>query len=153
MGHLKGLALAVDLAEQQRLLAGKALAQSQRAYGFSQSQLQQLQSYLGDSQSRSVRTGQTLVGGVLLQGHHQFMGRLSLAIGLQEGVLNDVRQQLTAAKQASMAAEFRKASLDRVMRRRADVQARAVDRQEQKQSDEFASQRYARAAVRTSEGE
>jgi flagellar protein FliJ len=153
MEHLKGLALAVDLADRQRLLAGKALAQSQRAYGFSQSQLQQLQSYLGDSQSRSVRTGQTLVGGAVLQGHHQFMGRLSLAIGLQEGVLNEVQQELAVAKKASMAAEFRKASLERVMQRRADVQARALARQEQKQSDEFASQSYARAAVRATEGE
>ncbi len=143
MAPLKGLALALDLADRQRLLAGKALAQSQRAYSFSQSQLQQLQSYLGDSQSRSVRTGQTLVGGAVLQGHHQFMGRLRLAIGLQEGVLNDMQQQLAGAKKASMAAEFRKASLERVLRRRADVQARAVARQEQKQSDDFSSQRSA----------
>jgi flagellar export protein FliJ len=143
MEPLKGLALALDLADRQRLLAGKGLAQAQRAHGFSQSQLQQLQSYLSDSQTRAVRTGQTVAGGAVLQGHHRFIDRLSLAIGLQQGVLNDVQQQLERAKKTAVAAEFRKASLERVLRRRVDVQARAVARQEQQQSDEFASQRSA----------
>jgi hypothetical protein len=66
MEPLKGLALALDLADRQRLLAGKGLAQAQRAHGFSQSQLQQLQSYLSDSQTRAVRTGQTVAGGAPL---------------------------------------------------------------------------------------
>ena len=153
MQYLRGLALALDLAAQQRLLAGKGLAQAQHAYGYSKNQLQQLQAYLGDSQARSVHTGQTVAGGGLLQGRYQFMDRLCLAIGLQEGVLQDVQQKLDAAKKVAVAAQFRRASLERVMQRRLDVQARAAARQEQKQSDDFSSQRYARAAGRSSEGE
>lgn len=153
MRNLKGLALAMDLADRQRLQAGKGLAQSQRAYGFTQSQLQQLESYQEDAQARWVTAGRQAVGGELLQGRYRFMDRLGLAINLQEGVLKDVEQQLETAKKKSLAAEFRLTNLQRMMAKRLALQAQALARQAQKQTDEFASQRYASAAVRQREGE
>jgi flagellar FliJ protein len=152
MRTLKGLALVMDLADRQRLQAGKCLAQSQRVYGFTQSQLQQLESYQEDSQARWVMEGRQVVGGELLQGRYRFMDRLGLAINLQEGVLKEVQQQLETAKKKSVAAEFRLVSLQRVMAKRSELQAQELARKAQKQTDEFASQRYASSAVRHQEG-
>lgn len=152
MRNLKGLALAMDLADRQRLQAGQGFAQSQRAYGFTQSQLQQLESYQEDAQARWTMAGRQAVGGESLQGRYRFMDRLGMAINLQEGVLKDVEQQLEAAKKKSVAAEFRLVSLQRVLAKRSALQAQALARQAQKQTDEFASQRYASAAVRQQKG-
>lgn len=152
MHHLKGIALAIDLAERQRKAASNGLVQSQRAYGFSQSQLRQLEDYLGDSEARWLKTSQQTLGVERLQGQYGFVDRLRQAIGLQEGVLDQLQEQCDQAKKKSIAAEFRLAILQRMMEKKLALHARAMTRQEQKQTDEFASQQYARANARQQEG-
>ena len=74
----------------------------------------------------------------LMQHHYQFMGRLTQAIALQDGVLTGTGQRVEAAKQLVLQAEFRLASLKQVLSSRQAELAKVQQRRDQKQMDEFA---------------
>jgi flagellar FliJ protein len=78
---------------------------------------------------------------------------LRYAIGLQNGVLEDLNRQLEGAKKRTLEAEFRLAGLEKVMHRKKTDLAKALSRREQKQMDEFASMQYSRAVLRLGRGE
>ena len=152
MHNLKGMALAIELAERQQKEASNRFAQSQRDYGYSKRQLRELEDYLGDSEKRWIKTSQQALGVERLQGQYGFVDRLHQAIGLQEGVLYQLQEKCEQAKKKSQTAEFRLAILQRMMEKKQGLQVRALTRQEQKQTDEFASQQFARANARQQEG-
>ena len=80
---------------------------------------------------------------VVLQHHHQFMGRLEHAIGLQSGVVQEQARRVEQARQALLQAELRLTSLRKVVERKQHELAIAQMRREQKQTDERASLRLA----------
>jgi flagellar protein FliJ len=153
MSALKSVALAIDVATRKRDQAGKQLVQAQRACLFAQGQLDQLESYAADSEARWTAAAQVSMTPELLQHHYQFMGRLRDAIGLQNGVMADLNRQLDAARQLTLDAEFRLASLRKVMSRQLADRAVTLARREQKQMDEFAAMQFARTAIRPRWGE
>jgi flagellar FliJ protein len=67
------------------------------------------------------------------------MARLQQAVELQQGALATSASKVQAAEQQLLQAEFRIASLKLVIGKRQDDLAKAQQRQEQKQMDEFAS--------------
>jgi len=153
MSALKSVALAIDVASRQRDQAGKLLMQAQRACQYAQGQLDQLQSYAADSESRWMAAAQISMAPELLQHHYQFMNRLRHAIGMQDGVMADLQRQLDAAKKRSLQAEFRLAGLQQVLKNKQAEQAAVMARREQKQTDEFAAMQFARGRSRPRHGE
>ncbi len=147
MAALKGLALAMELAEHQRVLAGMNLVQIQGAFGSARNQLHQLESYLLDSEARWLASSQSQMDPGLLQDHYKFIGRLRHAIGLQSGVLSDIKLHLDEAKKSFLAAELRLNSLQCMMKKRTEIGNKNIARREQKFTDEFASQQHVRAVA------
>lgn len=153
MSALKSVVLAIGVATRQRDLAGKQLVQAQRTCQFAQGQLDQLESYAADSESRWMASAQISMSPELLQHHYQFMDRLRHAIGLQYGVMGDLERQRDAVKKVALDAEFRLAGLQRVMHKiQADL-AKVMAKREQKQMDEFAAMQFARVKSRPRHGE
>lgn len=153
MSALKSVVLAIDVAIRKRDQAGKQLMQAQRTYQFAQGQLDQLESYAADSESRWTASAQISMSPELLQHHYQFMGRLRHAIGLQDGVMSDLKRQLDEAKKLALEAEIRLAGLQTVMKKKQVDIAIVMARREQKQMDEFAAMQYARTATQPQYGE
>jgi len=153
MSALKSVALAIEVATRKRDQAGKLMVQADRACHFAQSQLEQLESYAADTESRWIAVAQVSISPTLLLHHYQFMDRLRYAIGLQSGVLDDLKRHLDVAKKWTLDAEFRLAGLEKVMHKKKADLATVLSRREQKQMDEFASMQYTRAAQRLSRGE
>jgi flagellar protein FliJ len=153
MSALKSVALAIEVATRKRDQAGKLMVQADRACHFAKSQLEQLEGYAADTESRWMAVAQVSISPTLLLHHYQFMDRLRYAIALQSGVLDDLNRQLEAAKKRTLEAEFRLAGLEKVMHKKKTDLATVLSRREQKQMDEFASMQYSRAARRLGTGE
>ena len=139
MSALKSISLAIELSVIKRDQALAQLQKTVQAHAFAQDQQQQLQQYADETDARWTRSGQAGTTPELMQHHYQFMGRLTQAIALQDGVLSGTTQRVEAAKQLLLQAEFRLASLKQVLASRQADLAKSQQRREQKQMDEFAA--------------
>jgi flagellar FliJ protein len=81
------------------------------------------------------------------------MGRLHHAIHLQSDVVIRTREQLELAQRNLLQAEFRMASLSQLLKARQDALRIKQNRQEQRQTDEFAAMLHARTRAKTLSGE
>ena len=143
MHSLNAFQTAVSLATRERDAAAQRLASARQSWLAAQVQLDQLQSYAGETEARWAQ--QALRCTPEIMGHHyQFMERLNHAIRLQTGV---VAQQADAVKLVAdrlRLAETRREGLLQVHAKRVAEQRRVLDRREQKASDERAALQYSR---------
>jgi flagellar FliJ protein len=143
---LKSIELAIEVATRRRDQADQALMQARRAVQFAQTQLDQLESYAVDTQGRwSTAAGAT--SSILLHHHYQFMDRLQHAIGLQAGVIEDLKRQAEMARQRCLQEEVRVAGLKQVMKKKLSARDLLLLRREQRQMDELASLKHTRSAA------
>lgn len=147
MSALKSLALAIELATRKRDAADQALMQARRAVQHAQDQLEQLQSYAGESEARWATANAATVSAEIMQHQQHFMQRLRHAIGLQDGVLADLQRQAEAARQRRLQEEVRLAALEQLLKKKVAERSRLAARREQKQMDDLAALKYARAAA------
>ncbi|MBU3737382.1 MAG: flagellar export protein FliJ [Rhodoferax sp.] len=139
MSSLSSLQVALKVAEMHRDQAGVALGTAVQQETFARDQLQQLQSYAHETESRWLRTGQSGLTPGLMQHHYQFMGRLDHATGLQHAVVEEARRRVERQRRVVMDAEMRVSTLQKLLqRKRADAQA-AEARRDQREMDEFAA--------------
>jgi flagellar FliJ protein len=144
MAALKSITLAIDLATVKRDQAMAQLKKTLQAQAFAQSQMDQLQQYSQETELRWMQNAQKSTTPELMHHHYQFMERLNQAIAMQDGVLVNTGQRVEAAKQVVLQTEFRLASLKQVLASRQADMAKALERREQKQMDEFAAQQTQR---------
>jgi flagellar FliJ protein len=147
MSAVKSLALAIEVATRRRDQADQALMQAHRAVQHAQDQLAQLQSYAGETEARWATANAVTVSAELMQHQQHFMQRLRHAIGLQGGVMADLQRQAEAARQRRLQEEVRLAALEQLLKKKLADRARLEARREQKQMDELAVLKYARAAA------
>ena len=147
---LQSFIVAIQLAERRRDAARQAVSNLQNARVAAQGQLDQLQGYAQETQGRWGASEGRVMQPVVLQHHHQFMGRLEHAIGLQGQVVRTQDQRVAGARQTLLQAELRLASLRKVLERRQAELALAQQRREQKATDERAALRLAGATARYS---
>lgn len=147
---LQSFIVAIQLAERRRDAARQAVSNLQNARAAAQGQLDQLQGYAQETQGRWGASEGRVMQPVVLQHHHQFMGRLEHAIGLQGQVVRTQDQRVAGARQTLLQAELRLASLRTVLERRQAELALAQQRREQKATDERAALRLAGATARHS---
>lgn len=134
--------VAVNVAERKRDEARQILQNAQAAQQAAKGQLSQLEGYAQETQERwGAREGACLKPEVMYH-HHQFMGRLGHAAGLQSGVVADQAQRVEAASQQLLAAELRLASLRKVLEARRRDMDQQQARRDQKQMDERAAIKY-----------
>jgi flagellar FliJ protein len=144
MSAFESLALAIEVATRRRDQAEQGVQQAQRALRHAQAQLEQLSSYAQETGERWATAQARTFSAELMRHRHSFMQRLEHAIGLQQGVLADLQQQLQQAQQQRVRQEQRLAALQQLLQRRLTERARAEARREQKQLDDWVSQSHAR---------
>jgi len=149
MPHLKGLALAIELATRQRDEAVAALLQAQQVCQGAQDQMGQLESYAQETESHWALGARTSANPEIIRHYDQFMDRLQQAVELQQGVLNEQSQALVAARQRVMAAEIRMAGFKRLLEKRRTAHQRIQAGREQKQLDELSALQFRRLHANT----
>lgn len=141
MSAIKSFLLAIEMATRKRDQVSQGLMQAQNSYLFAQDQMNQLQTYAAETESRWTAAAQISTSTEMLRHHYQFMGRLQHAMDLQKGALENESRKVGLAKQAVLEAEFRLVSLKQVLEKKQADLAVLQSRREQKQMDEFASMR------------
>ena len=153
MSELKSIVLAIELATRKRDDLAKAAARMEKTLQFAKVQMNQLEGYAAETDARWIQSGTEGRSVELMRHHYQFMERLQHAIGLQSGVMANTGQQVEAAKQLLLQAEYRLAGLNQVLKtRQAEVLLRE-QRREQRQTDEFAAMLHARNTRMSRSGE
>lgn len=142
-----GLQLAIELAERKRDERAQVLAQAQRQVLVGQQQLQQLQSYAGDTDTRWTQGHNMALSAELIRHHYQFVERLQHAIGMQDGVIANLVRQENQCRAALVQAEMRLSGLKQVLEARKQLLVAAEQRREQGRMDEMAALVYARRVV------
>lgn len=140
------LSVAVEMATRQRDEARRVLQHAQGAQRAAQDQLQVLQSYAQETESRWGMRAQATVAPEVMFHHYHFMGRLDHAAGLQSGVVDDHAQRVALAQQQLRDAEVRLASLRKLLEKRQMEALQAQARRDQKMTDERAALRHRSSA-------
>lgn len=152
MSVLRGLLVAIELAQRQRDDAGQALAQAVRRLDRAREQLEQLQSYASDTSARWSVASQASATPQIVGHYYQFIERLEQTIVLQQGVVRDLQSQREAARGVLLDAELRVAGLGQVLEQRRTELAHAQRRRDQKESDELAASMHRRTVLATDTG-
>lgn len=145
MTLLKTLAVAVNVAGGKRDAASQAVGHAQQRYIAARDQLNQLETYAKETEDRWMKQAQTCALPELMHHHYQFMERLEQAKQMQQGMLAEEARRVDAAKKQLADAEIRLATLKQVCRKKQLDADRAQSRREQKQTDEFAAQRFGKS--------
>ena len=141
MSAIKSFLLAIEMATRKRDQASQGLMQAQNSSLFAQDQMNQLQTYAAETESRWTAAAQISTSTEKLRHHYQFMGRLQHAMDLQKQALENESRKVALAKKGVLDAEFRLVSLKQVLEKKQADLAVLQARREQKQMDEFASMR------------
>lgn len=142
MSSLNSLAVAVDVASRKRDAARKVLQDALAAQQAARAQLDQLEDYARETESRWGVKADTAMQPEVMYHHYQFMNRLGHAASIQTGVVSDQAGRVESAQRALLEAELRLTSLRKVVdKRRHDLELQQM-RRDQKQTDERAALQY-----------
>ena len=151
MSSLDALSVAVEVASRKRDDARKVLQDTLAAEQAARAQLDQLEDYARETESRWGMKADTAMQPEVMYHHYQFMDRLGHAAGVQTTVVGDHAARVEKARRTLLDAELRLASLRKVMeKRKADLDLVQM-RRDQKQTDERAALQY-RSAMEGSAG-
>ena len=151
MSNLNALSVAVEVASRKRDDARKVLQDTLAAEQAARAQLNQLEDYARETESRWGMKADTAMQPEVMYHHYQFMDRLGHAAGVQTTVVGDHAARVEKARRTLLDAELRLASLRKVMdKRKADLDLVQM-RRDQKQTDERAALQY-RSAMEGSAG-
>ena len=153
MTNLSGIRLAIELAAKQRDICQRRLAVLERHSAAALGQMEQLRSYATDKDAGWIDAAPGIFSGELIRHHYQFMERLQQALEMQTEVLGQANSQVSEARAALANAEIRLEGLNRILKLRMSAKDLQVKRREQKQTDDFASQQYARKRAEIEQGE
>lgn len=147
MSNLRPLEMAADLARRQRDEVARMVAQRQAQRQSAVQQMQQLQAYVTETESKWIERGKASDAAVMHH-HYQFLDKLQHAIQFQERVIQTHDGQILQAQKALVEAEHKLQRFQHVLDARKAVIVSQQMRQEQKQMDEMASQMASRMAAR-----
>ena len=142
MSSLNALSVAVEVASRKRDDARKVLQDTLAAEQAARAQLNQLEDYARETESRWGMKADTTMQPEVMYHHYQFMNRLGHAASIQNGVVGDQSARVQAAQRALLDAELRLASLRKVVEKRRNDLALQQQRRDQKQTDERAALQY-----------
>ena len=127
MSSLNALSVAVEVASRKRDDARKVLQDTLAAEQAARAQLNQLEDYARETESRWGVKADTAMQPEVMYHHYQFMNRLGHAASIQNGVVRDHSARVQAAQRALLDAELRLASLRKVVeKRRNDLALRGI---------------------------
>lgn len=141
MSHpsLSPLLALLGQAERERDDAVAAARRVEAALNAALGQADQLVAYRLDYEARYREKFSRQAAIDQFQTYQGFMGRLSLAVDQQQGVVAQAERRVEAARGVVREQELRVASVRKLIERRLAELRLAADRRDQKQTDEFAS--------------
>ena len=152
MSTMKSILLAIDGAMRARDQAATDLAKIRLAVVSAQGQLDQLDHYASDTESRWRDSSGKQTTAELMRHHYQFLDRLHHAIGLQRSVIQNLTIQVDEAGTVLLQSEVRLAGLKKLETKRRGLQT-ALDAQfEQQQMDEFAAVQHTKLSAQRQTG-
>lgn len=147
MTQLHTLNKVVELAEKRRDEALAVVAQMQREKKIAQDQMDQLQAYALEAETRWVARSAAGVDTAMLMHHREFMHKIYHAVEFQRGVLADRQRLIDTAQEQVHVTERDLMGLRRFTERKQQAIQQKVQRQEQKQTDEMALSIHLRHAL------
>lgn len=141
MSHpsLSPLLALLGQAERERDDAVAAARRVEAALNAALGQADQLVAYRLDYEARYREKFSRQASIDQFQTYQGFMGRLSLAVDQQQGVVAQAERRVETAREGVREQELRVASVRKLIERRLAELRLAADRRDQKQTDEFAS--------------
>jgi len=139
MKALKAVQIAIDLAQRRRDDAAKVLAQAVQHQQAAQGQMDQLQAYARETESKWINRAQVSASPALMQHHYQFMAKLDQAVVFQQSVLQNHEHRVSQVRQALVEAEQRLNSFEHVLASRQAQNNAVLNRRQQRETDELAS--------------
>lgn len=146
MSSLNALTVAVDVASRKRDAARRVLQDALAAQQAARAQLDQLEDYARETESRWGVKADTAMQPEVMYHHYQFMNRLGHAASIQTGVVSDQSGRVESAQRALLEAELRLTSLRKVVEKRRQDLVLQQMRRDQKQTDERAALQYRNAS-------
>lgn len=125
----------------------QAITAMQSAQSYLQSneaKLREVQSYKLDYLKRMQERGVTGIGGASYQHYQRFIVQLDQGISAQANVVDIAKQVVEQRKQEWFAQKNKVKAVDTLLTKKALERQHRIDKYEQNQSDEFASQQYIR---------
>jgi len=147
MSNLSSMLTAMEVATRKRDEAAQVLARAQRDYLSAQGQMNQLQGYAQETESRWSTRAQTSATPALMQHHYQFMDKLHHAMDYQRNVLEQQARHIENLRQELLQQEYRVVTLRAVCEKMQAQELAGERRREQKQIDEMASLMRGRASA------
>ena len=131
MSNLSALSVAVEVASRKRDDARKVLQDTLAAEQAARAQLDQLEDYARETESRWGMKADTAMQPEVMYHHYHFMDRLGHAASIQTSVVGDQSARVQAAQRALLDAELRLASLRKVVDKRSNDLALQQQRRDQ----------------------
>ncbi len=128
----------------------KAITAMQSAQSYlqaNQAKLKEVEAYKLDYLKRMQTMGETGVGGASYQHYQRFIVQLEQGITAQANVVSMAKRVLEQRKQEWFAQKNKVKAVDTLLSKRALAKQQKLEKYEQNQSDEFASQRYIRQQI------
>lgn len=147
MTTIQTLNKVVEIAERRRDVALAALAQVQREMQTAQDQMDQLEAYALEAQTRWQSRTHNGIDAAMLHHHRHFMAKIEHAIEFQRGVLRSREDMIEQHQQQVRVAERDLAGLRKFTERKLQAQAQLQQRRDQKQTDEMALTMHLRQAL------
>ena len=144
MTALQGVRVALEVAEQRRDVAGRALAHAVHACQAAREQLAQLEHYAGETRDRWALGARGWATPELVRHYQSFMDRLQQAVDLQRAAVEQHEATRADAQARLLQMEIRIASLHKLLERRGTEQREQAAVMAQKHADEFALMQHRR---------
>lgn len=139
---LTSLTTVLELALRKRDEALQALGQAQQQHEQAVLQMEQLKGYTAESQQRWRQRAMVGISPTLLLTQQTFMAKLDHAVSFQDGVLNQMMQNIQRCQRSLQEAERELASLQKVQERRVQTWQKSRQQQDQRTNDEMAANQH-----------
>ena len=129
----------VELSQKKEDTVARLLSRQKAKVEQEKQKLDQLQEYASQYESERNLLG---LSPYLVTNYQHFVTRLEQAVQQQKGAISQSEHQANQAQQQWLAARAKTKSMDIVRDKHAKQEQKAEDKQEQRQSDEFAMLRF-----------
>ncbi|MCX7271633.1 MAG: flagellar export protein FliJ [Burkholderiales bacterium] len=145
MKRPSAIELLIEMRRRERDRVAGICAQAQRDVDTATGTLRMLTQYRSDYESRAPKNSQGATDTLRVQVHERFVDKLGLAIGEQDNLVGNLSERSEQQQQALSDRQRRLKAMETLALRRETERLKRLESLEQKQTDEFATQAYARA--------
>jgi flagellar export protein FliJ len=145
MKRPSAIEMLIEMRRRERDRVAGICAQAQRDVDAATGTLRMLTQYRSDYENRAPKNGQSATDTLRVQVHERFVDKLGLAIGEQDNLVGNLNERSEQQQRALSDRQRRLKAMETLALRRETERLKRLESLEQKQTDEFATQAYARA--------